>query len=511
MRLRELFRLFDPTLDVSRLPDLRVTQVTEDSRQVHPGAVFIARTGARTDGTRFIDDAARRGAVAVVAARGHQPDPFHPPAGERNRALPVVAVDDPGSAGSILAHLLHRQPSRRMSVAGVTGTNGKTTVTYLLRHILRVSGRPCGLIGTVQTDDGAHQRPAEMTTPGAVDVANLMARMVENGCSACAMEVSSHALAQGRVAGVRFAAGVFTNLTLDHLDYHGTMEAYAAAKARLFESLDASATAVINADADPTWASRMTRRCAARVITFGLNDWADFSARDLSMTPERTSFVLRAPDGQAEVRMRLLGRHNVENALAAAATAVDVFGLSVHQVAAALRDAAGAPGRLQRVDLPGVPFTVLVDYAHTDDALRNVLSALRPLCRAGGRLRVLFGCGGDRDRSKRPKMAQAACELADDVYVTSDNPRGEDPQVIVDEVLAGVPAQARGRVLADVDRRRAIGQILNDASPGDIVLLAGKGHETYQLIGDQKLHFDDAEEARRYLNGLLRGSGATAA
>lgn len=503
MLLRELFRRFDSHLDVSRLPDVRVTLVTEDSRTVHPGAVFVARPGTRTDGARFMADAARRGAVAVVAAR----DARHPD----DLPIPLVAVDDPAAAASILAHLLYRQPSRHMSVVGVTGTNGKTTVTYLLRHLVRSAGKGCGLIGTVQTDDGLRQRAADMTTPAAGEVANLMARMVENGCPACAMEVSSHALDQGRVAGVRFAAGVFTNLTLDHLDYHGTMDAYAAAKARLFESLDESATAVVNADADANWAARMTRQCKARVITFGLNDWADYRGQNLSMSADRSAFTLVGPDGQADVRMRLLGRHNVENALAAAAAAAEVFGLSVHQVAAGLRDAMGAPGRLQRVDAATVPFTVLVDYAHTDDALRNVLTALRPLCRNGGRLRVLFGCGGDRDRSKRPKMAAVACELADDVYVTSDNPRTESPQAIVDEILAGVPASAAGRVLVEADRRRAIGQVMADAHPGDIVLLAGKGHETYQLVGGQKLHFDDAEEARRYLNGTTRARGANAA
>lgn len=487
MLLRELFRSFDPKFDTSRLPDVRVTSITEDSRRVGPGSVFVARAGTRIDGAKFVDDAARRGAVVVVSA---QTLPGCP--------LPVVVVPDAGAAGSILAHLLHCRPSRAMKVVGVTGTNGKTTTAYLLRHVLASVGHKCGMVGTVQIDDGGPRpRPADMTTPGAVEVAGLMARMVANGCSACAMETSSHALHQGRVAGVHFAAGVFTNLTGDHLDYHGDMDAYAAAKATLFEGLDGDAVAIVNADCP--FAPRMTQRCPARVITFGMKEFADYTARDIATTAAGTNFVLVGPDGTVEVRMRLIGRHNVENALAAAATCAETFGMNVHQIAAGLRTAAGAPGRLQQVQ-HDQPFTVLIDYAHTDDALRNVLASLRPLCR--GALRVVFGCGGDRDRTKRPRMAAVACELADAVYITSDNPRTEPPRAIIEQILAGVPTGARGKVQSEADRRAAIFQAIADAAPGDIVLIAGKGHEDYQVIGETREHFDDAEVAALALRAV---------
>jgi UDP-N-acetylmuramoyl-L-alanyl-D-glutamate--2,6-diaminopimelate ligase len=333
-----------------------------------------------------------------------------------------------------------------------------------------------------------------MTTPAACDIADLFASMRDNGCQACAMETSSHALDQGRVAGVQFAGAAFTNLTGDHLDYHKTMENYAAAKARLFASLDPLAVAVVNAD--DKWADRMIEHCPGRIIRFGLANHADYRARDIAITAAGTNFILHTPDGQAEVKMALIGRHNIENALAAAGLVGEACGLSVHQIAAGLRDAAGAPGRLQAVR-EGQPFAVLVDYAHTDDAIENVLSALRPLTR--GKLRVLFGCGGDRDPFKRPRMAKTAERLADCVYITSDNPRTENPQAILEQVAAGLTAGGRAAAVLEIDRRAAIERILADAEPNDVVLIAGKGHENYQIIGQERRHFDDVEESVRVL------------
>jgi UDP-N-acetylmuramoyl-L-alanyl-D-glutamate--2,6-diaminopimelate ligase len=321
--------------------------------------------------------------------------------------------------------------------------------------------------------------------------------MRDNGCDACAIETSSHALDQGRVAGVTFAGGGFTNLTGDHLDYHGTMDRYAAAKAKLFEQLGDRAVAVVNAD-DPA-ADRMTRDTRARVIRFGIkNPAADYQAKDIKITSMGTHFILVTPDGRAEVEMHLIGRHNVENALLAAALVGETFGLTAQQIAAGLKGALGAPGRLQAVR-NGQPFAVLVDYAHTDDALDNVLSALRPL--AVGKLRVLFGCGGDRDRTKRPRMARTAQTYADAIYVTSDNPRTENPDAILAEIVTGFSADKAKSVYVDVDRRSAIRKVLADAKPGDVVLIAGKGHENYQIIGTTKHHFDDVEEAMRFLSG----------
>jgi UDP-N-acetylmuramoyl-L-alanyl-D-glutamate--2,6-diaminopimelate ligase len=326
------------------------------------------------------------------------------------------------------------------------------------------------------------------------DLAELLASMRDNGCRICAMEVSSHALHQKRVQGIRFVAAGFTNLTGDHLDYHGTMDDYAAAKALLFKDLNDVGVAVINADDKAS--DHMIDECSARIMKFGFNKKADYFAKDILVTAGGSKFVLVTPDGESPVNMELIGKHNIENALTAAALVGETFGLSVHQIAAGLNDAQGAPGRLQSVRA-GQSFAVLVDYAHTDDALENVLSALRPLTR--GKLRVLFGCGGDRDRTKRPRMARTAQKFADVIYVTSDNPRGEHPNSIIEQILAGFSSNSTKPVRVEPDRRAAIAMALQEANPGDIVLLAGKGHENYQIIGQEKRHFDDVEEAARIL------------
>ena len=301
--------------------------------------------------------------------------------------------------------------------------------------------------------------------------------------------------------GVKFAAAAFTNLSGDHLDYHGTMDDYAAAKARLFEMLDESAVGVINAD--DARSARMIRDCQARIVRFGFGPEADYRAGGIKLGAEASRFVLQSRGAEALVELGLIGRHNIANALTAAALVGEAFELSVQQIAAGLRDARGAPGRLQAVRA-GQGFAVLVDYAHTDDALENVLSALRAVTR--GRLRLLFGCGGDRDRTKRPRMARAAAKLADAVYVTSDNPRTENPAAIVDEIVAGFPRDAIKPIYIEIDRRKAIEKILGDAQSGDVVLLAGKGHENYQIIGTTKHHFDDVEEATKILQKYRQGS-----
>lgn len=487
MQLHSLLLAWQPDFDLTNVPEIEILGVQEDSRLVRTGDLFIARRGTQADGTRFIADAHARGAVAVVVPQ-RMPD----------CPIPQVIIPDP-SAASVLANLYHDSPSHSLKVLGITGTNGKTTTTYLLRHILRKNKLPCGLIGTVEIDDGKESSPSEMTTPGPVILAGLLADMVRKGAVACAMETSSHALHQGRVAGIRYTAAGFTNLTGDHLDYHGTMDAYAAAKALLFESLDERAVAVVNAD-DP-WHRRIARDCRAPVSTFGIASGADYRAVDGSSTASGSRFILVGPDGRTEVEMGLPGRHNIENALCATAIACETFGLTLYQAATALRDATGAPGRLQPVHC-GQNFTVLVDYAHTDDALRNVLSALRPICK--GKLRLVFGCGGDRDRTKRPRMGLAAAELADVIYVTSDNPRTENPSSIIDEIISGIPADSGKPVVVEPDRRAAIERAILDAKPRDVVLIAGKGHENYQIVGTTRRHFDDVEEARRVLSGGVR-------
>ncbi len=481
MRLKELLaRLPGLNPDVlAQLRDVEVLGVQEDSRRVNPGDVFIARRGHSADGKRYVANAHKAGAVAVVADEPIEDAP-----------LPVIVVKNAQAAASILANVTLGDPSRSMQILGITGTNGKTTTTFLLRHILKSAGKTCGMIGTCEIDDGHRSRPAAMTTPGPVTLAEILAAMRDNGCDAVAMEASSHALHQGRCAGVTFAAAGFTNLTGDHLDYHRTMEDYAAAKAELFQSLPANAPAIVNAD-DPA-SQRMVQGSGGRPVSFSVDGEGDYSARDLHVTAGGGRFILKTPDGETPVAMSLVGKHNVQNALCAAAMAGELFGLSAHQLAKSLANASGAPGRLEKVD-EGQPFGVIVDYAHTDDALDNVLRALRPITK--NRLRVVFGCGGDRDRGKRPRMAQVAAHHADVIYVTSDNPRTEDPHRIIEDILVGF--ETRESVFVEADRRAAIGRVIADAEPGDMVLLAGKGHENYQIVGDQRLSFDDVDEARR--------------
>ncbi|MEL7239714.1 MAG: UDP-N-acetylmuramoyl-L-alanyl-D-glutamate--2,6-diaminopimelate ligase [Planctomycetota bacterium] len=339
-----------------------------------------------------------------------------------------------------------------------------------------------------------------MTTPGPVTLAELLGSMKEKGCDAVAMEVSSHALDQGRAAGVQFAAAGFTNLSGDHLDYHHTMDDYAAAKAKLFMQLPEGSPACVNCG--DVWSERMLQHTSGRATPFSVGGTCSddrqpmYAAKDIVTTAGGSTFILHTPDGQAEVTMKLVGKHNVQNALCAASMAGETLGLSVHQLARSLATAEGAPGRLQRVDA-GQPFSILVDYAHTDDALANVLSALRPITR--GKLRVVFGCGGDRDKAKRPRMAGVAEKLADQLYITSDNPRTEHPDRILDDIVAGLTDKAAARV--DADRRAAIFAAVGDADADDVVLIAGKGHETYQIVGTEKLPFDDVEEARRAVEG----------
>jgi len=487
MRLHALLQQL-PLTSLAGIDDLEITGIEDDSRRVKAGCLFIARSGTKLDGRGFMADAAARGAVAAVV---QQPIPTAP--------LPQIVIDDAG-AGARLAHLFHGDPSRQLMVLGVTGTNGKTTTTYMVRQLLTALGRSCGLIGTVQICDGLNEYASDMTTPGAVELASLLGRMRANACAACAMEVSSHALDQGRARGVRFAGAAFTNLTRDHLDYHQTMEQYAQAKAKLFTSLESGSVAAVNID-DP-WAACVARDCGgARLVRWGFGPQADYRAEDVRITAAGSRFNLITPNGQALVKMRLVGKYNVANALAAATLVGEAGGVSAAGIAGALAMAEPAPGRLQVIN-GGQPFTVVVDYAHTDDALRNVLQALRPLTR--GKLRVLFGCGGDRDRTKRPLMGRVAEELADAIYITSDNPRTEEPSAIIAQITAGLSGPLRGGQAADnlvieEDRRCAIERILADAQPEDVVVLAGKGHENYQIVGTEKRHFDDVEEVQRCL------------
>jgi len=466
--------------------DAEVRRVVEDSRRAQDGDCFVAVRGTATDGHRYIAQAVAAGCTAVVCE-----DPTAVPPGT---ARAVVA--DTRRAIGPLAQAALGWPSRRLRVVGVTGTNGKTTFTYLLREILAAVGRRVGLFGTVVYDTTARTARARTTTPGAVELAELMAEAAAAGATDLLMEVSSHALDQRRTDGIELAVGVFTNLTLDHLDYHGTMEDYAAAKRRLFESLRPGATAVLNRDDPHSEEMASAAGEGTAKLWYGLSPAADLYAQVRAVDLSGSRFVINWAGRSAEVATALVGRHNVLNCLAAAAAAV-ALGVELEVIASALGRVSCVPGRLQRVPAE-VPFHVLVDYAHTDDALKNVLSALAPI-KGDGRLILVFGCGGDRDRTKRPRMAAVAEGYADHIFVTSDNPRSEEPMAIIEEILTGFSALGRSKLRVEPDRRKAIAAALDAARPGDVVLIAGKGHEDYQIIGSRRVHFDDLQTAGELL------------
>jgi UDP-N-acetylmuramoyl-L-alanyl-D-glutamate--2,6-diaminopimelate ligase len=465
-------------VEAAELPAL--ASLTADSRDVRPGALFIAVRGSQSDGHRYVPDAVARGAVAVVV-ESRQPV-----------AVPQLLVTDARRAATELARAWHHDPAASLVLIGITGTNGKTTTTGLVRHLFNAAGT-AGSIGTLGAFDGAgHDVPStagNLTTPGPVDLQATLAALVARGCTHVAMETSSHSLDQGRLDGLGFAAGVYTNLTRDHLDYHGTMEAYLAAKLKLSTLLRAGGVEVANAD-EPAWHGLPPHHPR---VTFGRRaPDADVRAVREELDALGSRFTLEGCYGTADVRLPLLGDFNIENALAAAATALGL-GEPLARVAERLNEAPQVPGRMEL--LSEQPCAVLRDYAHTPDALERALKTLRPLTR--GRLIVLFGCGGDRDRGKRPIMGRIASELSDLAVVTSDNPRTEDPEGILDDIVAGMGSD--GQRLRINDRRLAIATALDTAHAGDTLLLAGKGHETYQIIGTAKHPFDERAIVREAL------------
>ena len=475
---------------------VRVCDITEDSRTVLPGSLYIARKGETADGNDFIPQAIAAGAVAVLTDRPG----VMLPSDARHPAAALLTSDDVPGATAILAERFFGNPSSKLLLFGVTGTNGKTTTSSFIHQLLNAANIRTGLIGTVFIDDGTEIAPASMTTPPALELSRTLARMLEAGCEAAVLEVSSHSLAQKRVAAMAFDAGVFTNLTGDHLDYHRTMEAYAAAKSILFRSLPAAGAAIVKAD-DPA-CREIVAGCQAGVTGVTLSDasvpddWGRVGVRVTQATRWGMEASVDGPFGEAvSLRFPFVGKHNLMNAVEAV-TAVWTMAqrgsskldlsrrdLSMPALAASLRDVTVPPGRLQCLTSPRDPITVYVDYAHTDDALRTVLTVFREIMPAGqGRLSVVFGCGGDRDRTKRPRMGAVAAELADRVYVTSDNPRTEDPRSIIDAIVAGMPMEAWSRATIEPDREKAIRKAISEATEGDVVIIAGKGHEDYQIV-----------------------------
>jgi len=466
---------------VSGSLDRDVTAIAFDSRMVRPGTLFVALRGDHSDGHLYVPQAVENGAVAVVSEEANV-----------TSKVTVAVVADTRRALADLATRFYQNPSRHLKVAGITGTNGKTTTAFLLKHICESTIGRCGLLGTVRYEIGDRVLPAARTTPESLDVQHLMYQIRSAGCRAAAMEVSSHALEQNRVRGVEFDCGVFTNLTQDHLDYHGTMANYFGSKMRLFTGLTSQprkkGKAVVNID--DRWGVKLIEKLGGDVplVTYGLGVRADFRASNVKIDFRGTTYQLDAQGRTFLVRLPLIGRFNVYNSLAAIASAVSM-GIDVRQAVLSLANAPFVPGRLEAVPAKR-QFRVFVDYAHTDDALRNVMTTLGEL--NPHRLIVVFGCGGSRDRAKRSLMAKVVEDLATYAIVTSDNPRKEQPEAIIEDVTKGFRKRNYETV---VDRREAIFRAVAMAKPRDIVLIAGKGHETYQEFADRTIPFDDVAVA----------------
>ena len=477
MRLRELLEGME-VISQTISPDTEITHVCVDSRATQKGSLFVAVPGNRCDGGHYARQAVDRGAVCVVCQSELPPD------------LPRVKVRDTRLALSRLACRWYGHPSRQLTMLGVTGTNGKTTVTYLLRHILQRTGMKTGLIGTVQNIVGEQTFPAQRTTPDALQIQQLLSAMTKNGCSHAVMEVSSHALDQHRAEGIDFAVGIFTNLTEDHLDYHGTMGCYCDAKAKLFQM---SRMGVCNAD-DP-WTERLLAGASCPSVYYGIHNPAEVWAEDIFLHSRSVDFTVCTARTRTPVHLGVPGRFSVYNALGAIATCGEL-GIPPEECAAALATFPGVAGRMEVVPTPGKPYTLLIDYAHTPDALENVLKTVRGF--AQNRVIAVFGCGGDREREKRPLMGRIAGKLADLTIITSDNPRTEEPMAIIRDILPGI-AGAEDKYIVEPDRRGAIALAMGRAAAGDVIVLCGKGHETYQEIGDKTIPMDEREIVRSLL------------
>jgi UDP-N-acetylmuramoyl-L-alanyl-D-glutamate--2,6-diaminopimelate ligase len=496
---------------------VRVCDLTEDSRTVVPGSMFIARAGTKADGKEYLAAALRSGAVAALTD-----DPaLEPP---RGCAAPILFSPDVSAVSGQLAERFYGSPASKLKLLGVTGTNGKTTTTFLVWQLLNGAGTRCGLVGTVLIDDGVEVAPAAMTTPPAIEISRTLSMMVEAGCAAAALEVSSHALDQKRADALPFGAAVFTNLTGDHLDYHKTMDGYGAAKARLFERLSPAAAAIVNGQ-DP-WSKKMVERCPGKVLRCGVGPGSrgmECSAEVIEESIHGMLLKLTGPWGVVQELVPLVGGYNAMNVLQAVA-ACHAVGMPEAELARGLPRLTAPPGRLERVSEPGDAFSVFVDYAHSDDSLKNVLSAVAAVMpgrrrasgivqdaagapfqkEQSGKLCVVFGCGGDRDTTKRPRMGLAAAQIADRIIITNDNPRSEKPGDIVDQIMAGIPAELKAKVTVQIDREKAIRAAIEGAGPADVIVIAGKGHETEQILPDGKggtmrTHFDDREVARGIL------------
>ncbi|MEM7757156.1 MAG: UDP-N-acetylmuramoyl-L-alanyl-D-glutamate--2,6-diaminopimelate ligase [Cyanobacteria bacterium P01_A01_bin.40] len=486
MKLRELLAKINlPQPDHSAL-DLEVNRVCTNSHACQQGDLFIGMPGTRVDGGEFWRSAIGQGAIAAVVTP--QAASKHPP----NADTCVIQTQDMIATCSAIAAAFHDYPSNKLSMVGVTGTNGKTTTSHLIEYFLLQGHQPTAMLGTLYTRWQGYSQTATHTTPFAVELQSQLAEAVKAGNKYAVMEVSSHALAQGRVKGCNFEVGVFTNLTQDHLDYHRDMEDYFQAKSLLFNGEYLSGKAIINLD--DTYGQRLIAKLDRnKVWTYSVtNQAADLYTSDLDYQTTGVKGILHTPVGEVEFNSPLVGQFNLANLLAAVGAALHL-GADLNLLAESLPLFAGVPGRMERVQVRSAQdINVIVDYAHTPDSLENLLQAARPFI--SGKMICVFGCGGDRDRTKRPLMGKIAAELADIAVVTSDNPRTENPEQILKDVVAGIPKNVKPIVISD--RAQAIATAIRDAQPGDGVLIAGKGHEDYQILGTEKIHFDDREQAR---------------
>ncbi len=487
MKLKKLLQGID-TAEVSGKEDIEIAGISQNSRQVRKNYLFVAVEGEKTDGHLFIDDAIGNGAVAIVCQQ----------CDSHLRGATKIVVPDTRAALAALAANFYENPSKKICVIGITGTNGKTTVAYLCRNIMIHSGYKTGLIGTIEYKIDSRTIPAQRTTPDPILLQSLLKQMKDNYCSRAVMEVSSHALHQKRVDGIDFDIGVFTNLTRDHLDYHGDMQSYLNVKASLFSKLrikDANLfpkCAVINID-DPA-SDFIMQTTKVPVITFATENNADITATDLKLGCQQSAFVARTPKGNVKIKTTLLGRHNISNILAAVGVGMSQE-LKLSDIATAIEATKYVPGRLEFIQ-NNRGYNIVVDYAHTDDALKNVIITLREI--TDGRIITVFGCGGDRDAGKRSKMGRVANSLADFSVVTSDNPRSEDPDKIVFQIVQGFDGN-KNNFVTIADRKKAIAYALDKATEGDTILIAGKGHETYQEFKNNTIMFDDREVVRELM------------
>ncbi len=481
---------------VRNLPEVRsisgasvsVSGVAHDSRDVRSGDMFVCLVGSSFDGHRFVAEAVRNGATALLIQSDRS-------AADISHDIPHITVDDTRSALPLVASCVYGRPSRKLKLFGVTGTNGKTTTTLLLERILRQRGWKTGVIGTLGSSFMGDPIPSEHTTPEADQLQFLLREMLLRGGDAVVMEVSSHAIAMKRTLACEFDGAVFTNLTQDHLDFHSTMEEYFQTKLRLFAEYPLGSAKAFHASVnmDDPYGKRILSETKGDVVTYAVHNDAILTVRDIHYAPHQTRFVLRTSSGECEVTLQIGGAFQVSNALAAAGVAWGI-GMDLNTIAEGLGYLPAAPGRFESVQT-GRDFHLIVDYAHTPDGLRNLLISAREL--SPKKILLVFGCGGDRDRTKRPVMARIASEYADRIFITSDNPRHEDPMAIIEEICVGVEDKSACAVIPD--RREAIGSAIHEAKKGDLVILAGKGHEDYQIIGDNKIHFDDREVARELL------------